>query len=584
MSASPTLPSQKPVKSYLSSLQFSITSPTPAPNSVFYQNTPALAPAKPTVATSQQQNNTPPVRPVAPSTHMSMPEPIDTSTSSYTSIVSNHNRPTSPISSTMHQRASAPTIPVASAYPPTYPNYSRQNSTPITLPLSSNDIASNGPYSHNTSPVQQNYNHITTPPPQQQQSYNNVPSTHHNYNNVPPTQQNYSNAPSTQQSYTPLPPLQSSYYNTSQQNYNGTPSAPPPSYNDQPSYHHTEPSYSTPTYGSSLPTQPSSVSTPLPPVSQSVHYYSSPTVPTMGSMPWNNQSSSTLTSIPLNNQSTSTLTSMPLKNQSSSTVSSKPLNQQQQQQQTSTTNPYFKKHPPKPVFSNSIMTLKPDEEGADEAEEEDEWDTLNPVSKRPPTPPAPAPTSDDESEYDYSDMIYDRRESDPESSDPFADTFAVKATKKSTIEPAAVATVEILDPTIVKRQLSTKIAVEPTSEIRVYEEKKSQEVVEIRKYEEKESEEIEPRFQTPIQHARPALLTSMESTPVFQQQPTPAPTPVFFSPPVVEKDVNATVYPTNILRAGAPPMMSANNPYNKKQQGKKKQKKKRNLKNISNFL
>ncbi|KAI8080343.1 hypothetical protein BDF21DRAFT_30024 [Thamnidium elegans] len=523
MSPAPSFLAQKPVKSYLSSqtykpeLQFSLTSPTPAPNSVFYQKTPALASAKPIV---QPQNTTsdatPAMRPTTSApTHMAMPEPIDTVSSSYTPVSSYHHSTTTPTSYSdpillqLQPRASTPNIPIVPAYTAnnntSYPNYQRQNSTPISLPLGANDMA---PY---IPPVQQNHNGSTPPV---QQSYNNsTPPAQQNYNNTPPAQPSYSHTPPTQQNYNTPPAY------TTQQSYNNTPAPVKPK-----------------SYLNSPPAQHSSV----PP--QTMQHHSAPLVPT---------------TVPLNNQTSST-----------------PLN-------TQATNPYFKKQASKPIFSNSVLTLKPDEEGEEEEEEEDEWDDMIPVTKRAPTPPPPskAVSSDDESEYDYSDMIYDRRQEEDSlelESDPFADSFAVKASKPT--EPA----IQILDPTVLSRQLSTKIAVEDkTSDtvddenqkdtiggVRTYEEKESEETEQqdgVRTYEEKESEEIEPvfsRFQTPIQQARPAF--TAESTPgsVYQQPPA------FFNNAIVEEDGNNTVYPTNILRAGAPPQMSASNPYNKIQRGK----------------
>lgn len=535
MSPAPSFLAQKPVKSYLSSqtykpeLQFSLTSPTPAPNSVFYQKTPALASARP-IVTVQPQNTTsdgatPAMRPTTSApTHMAMPEPIDTISSSYTPVSSYHHHATTPtsysdpISLQLQSRASTPNIPIVPAYTAnnntSYPNYQRQNSTPISLPLGANDMV---PYAH---PVQQHYNSGTPPP---QQSYNN--------SGTPPPQQSYNNSstPPAQQSYNSTPPAQ--------QNYNT-----PPAYTTQQSYNNTPAPVNPKSYPNSPPAQyvsvPPQTATPPPP----------PTVP-------------------LNNQTTSTVTSMPLNKQA-------------------TTNPYFKKQSskPKPVFSNSVLTLKPDEEGEEEEEEEeDEWDSMVPVTKRAPTPPPPSNaytgSSDEESEYDYSDMIYDRRQEEDSlelESDPFADSFAVKAVKPT--EPS----IRILDPTMLSRQLSTKIAIEDeisdtvderqtdtgSGAVRTYEEKESEEAEQqniVRTYEEKESEEIEPvfpRFQTPIQYARPVFTAENTPGPVYQQQSG------FFNHAIVEEGTNDTVYPTNILRAGAPPKMSASNPYSKKQRGK----------------
>ena len=234
----------------------------------------------------------------------------------------------------------------------------------------------------------------------------------------------------------------------------------------------------------------------------------------------------------------------------------------------SSTNPYYNRNEQqtKPVFSDPILSLKPDENKHDTTEED--WDDEITVIKTPPV----VVTSDAESDYDYSDMVYERREKDEpliEESDPFADRFAVEVPSTFTVlEPTLVDSLtrkpsKIEEPSGLVRQLS-KIAVEPK------EEKTAEDPELMRKYEEKESNEIEPKpnvesltFQTPIQTPmRHARTPSLMDTPPFVRQ---ASSPAFFVTPPVE-DEQAHVYPTNILKAGPP--SSENNVYSQKQGGK----------------
>lgn len=308
------------------------------------------------------------------------------------------------------------------------------------------------------------------------------------------------------------------------------------------------------------------------------------------------------------NESSSTPISLPLSpneilqnvfSQSNSNIASTPTPPPVIPTNTSTTNPYYKKQqqqqPKKSIFSDSFLSLKPDEDQHNGIVEEEEEDWDNVIIKRIHTPPVPAMAiSDNESDYDYSDMIYDRRKEDEptliEESDPFADSFAVEVPKPPTMVKTLDPTIQILDPTMLSRQLSTKTAVEEEAEKKAnlkmssqQEEKTAEEEQMKRKYEEKESEEIEPPtpfigFKTPIQHARTQSLggalaeNNNTPRPVYGHQQLSS--PAFFNYPqqslIEEELVENKVYPTNILKAG-PPVMSENNPYSKKQGGKKRE-------------
>lgn len=556
-------PSKIPVKSYLPSqtyqpeLQFSLASPSPVSSSVFYQKTPTSKPAiiVQSKTNPSYHNPTTSMADTDMSVHMNMPEPVDmtppTASKQDTNVV-------------QHQPRSS-IIPVVTPYPPTY---QRQDSPPISLPLSSNDISHNASYpqksssssNYNTtaSSVQQTYNH----PASVAHNFSNTPPATQIYNNIPPATQNYSSTPPTTQSFNNTPPATLSYKNTPTAAQSYTSSAPinynsqttPPvqqSFNVQHSF--TENIMSQQCLSASIRTQQHNLNPSAPD-----HQSFNATVPTSRYGTPVQQSSYSILPLEKYTQHPSAPAITTTQN---STSISMPLNKQEQEP---VNNPYFVKKQSIPVFSNSVLSLKPDEEQPEEQENDDDWDALPTFTKRVHTPPPPQTKSDDESEYDYSDMIYDRRK---EEADPFADSFAIP----SKVKPLE-SSIQIIDPTLLSRQLSTKIAVEDATEIEepapqnegitkndntvhMYEEKESDEVVKeekkVRTYEEKESEEIEPRaFLTPF--SRP-----MELTPNYQQQ-------LFFNTPVEE----VKVYPTNILRAGAPPRMSATNPYSKKQGGK----------------
>lgn len=567
-------PSKKPVKSYLPSqtyqpeLQFSVASPSPDSSSVFYQKTPITKPVvivKPqSKPSSSYHNATASTSDVDVPIHMNMPEPVAVTpptTSKKDTII------------LQPQPRTSSTIPIVTPYPPTY---QRKDSAPITLPLGTNDILQNASYpqkSYNNSsynitpPATQNYN--STAPAQQ--NYNTTPPATQNYNNTPPTQQSYNSTPPEPQIYNKNPmtsaPAQHSFNATTpaQQSYNSTPSEPQ-SYNSNPlASASTQHSFNATAlvqqnFSSSAPAHQSFNTSG--PAHQSFNLTAPPS---RYNTPVQHSSYSTLPpsiyNTPVQHSSYSTSPPGQYPQHHSAPViattkncasTSMPLNKQEQ---GPATNPYLNKKQSKPLFSNSVMTLKPDEEQPEEHEDDnDDWDILPAVTKRVHTPPPPPQTiSDDESEYDYSDMIYDRRNEDEVDpfADPFADSFAVPNLVK-TLEP----TIQILDPTVLSRQLSTKIAVEDVIEkeenvVPCEEIVKEEDVV--RTYEEKESEEIESR---PIQ--KPFLRT-VDKTPIYQQPP-------FFNHTPEEEEVK--VYPTNILRAGAPPRMSATNPYSKKQGGK----------------
>ncbi|KAG2200301.1 hypothetical protein INT47_000294 [Mucor saturninus] len=531
-------PSKKPVKSYLPSqtyrpeLQFTVSSPSPVSSSVFYQQTPV---AKPSVVTQPTYHN------ITTSTadadvpiHMNMPEPLD---------MTPPKPPQQDTRILQHQPRSSSTIPTVTPYPPTY---QRRDSAPISLPLGSNDILQNASYHQNNSNPTK-YNEVSPV----KQNYSHAPSVAHNYNNTVPVAQNFNNTPPTNQSYNNTPPATQNYNGTpsGMHNYNNNSSSSAPVAQDvripSPMGQNFNSKQSFGVNSASAPAQQQIFGLASHHNFDSSQNHSGTTPPSRYSTPIQNSSYSTL---PLEKYSQHH--SAPTNTTSRTYV----------QEQGSTTNPCFKKNQSKPVFSNSVLTLKPDEQQLEEHEDDDtnEWDTLPTATKRVHTPPPPPQAvSDDESEYDYSDMIYDRRKE--EEVDPFADSFAVPTIVK-TLEPS----IQIVDPTVLSRQLSTKIAVEdaveetepvvqikPTiedNEHRVHEEKASNEIVkevnEVRTYEEKESEEIEERpFQTPF--SRPMEIPHVNQTLIEAEE--------------------VKVYPTNILRAGAPPQMSATNPYSKKQ-------------------
>ena len=681
--------SKKPIKSYLSSerykpeLQFALASPTPSPSSVFYQKTPKITPSisplhaleTPKITTATAKDNTPlnnhnfygnnnsnshnassgnsninptspiimqPARPAftqpQPSqpastqptsqpiiNHMDMPIPTDVNPINYQPIVATTNN-SAPSSYSNHH---TPTVNVTSPdnhHQP--PQYSLHNPDPIVLPLAQ----------------QQHYNSapavipVAPPNPMYQNQQNGSNSSSSSY--FPPQQQQQ------QQSYpyqpirqsTSSPPVslplnsnamyQHSNYSQQQQQQQHLPTQQP-QYSFNSVYQSTPP----PQQQSQQSQQPP----PPPPQQRQQHYQS--TKPPLASA-----SSSSGFQLP----------PMPAFVSSSTTTAAASKSQPQKQNSTlALSNPYYKKQDDqkKPQFSNSTISLKPDEEQPNEhSDEEDDWDNIKSKKStyRPPTPIAVAVSDhsedddDKESEIDYSDMIYDRRnESNEEKQvvedqqgeekeqeeeeeeeeegdwedtaiDPFDDDFAVHVPKGSTATSATVVgdfrkkkssstvtsltpSLQILDPTILPTTTTTspppleeKIAVEK----RKPKQDKIEELVEDntpRQYVEKESEDIEPRPITP--HVRqpsmgsfiPPSSTSATSSSGSFYQPLQAQhqhqhlqNSYYNRPqstPLIELDLpedeSSKVYPTNILKAGAPPPpMSANNPYVKKQGSK----------------
>jgi hypothetical protein len=582
-------------KRYQPELQFAVASPTPEPSSVFYTKTPVVSNITPLLALNSQQfaSNTPskpivmqPVRPttVPPPTTVStntasnesirnhMPMPVPTDVSSYKPSSSNSNSAPSSYNNNTNR---PPAINVINSQPSAPPPFSPQKSDPIVLPLS-----------------QQQQQPTTS-------SYNN----HHNHNEPP------------------------AYFH-SNNNYNTHATAP---------YYHQQVRQDNTSPGLSLPLNPNNI----------VHNASS-----FHNQPYQHQPYPL--NPPISTSASSNGLQLPLKpvfassssNNSTNQPTSMPLNKLEQLQ-CKPTNPFLRKN--KPLFSNSVLSLKPDEEqpkrSDTEEDDDDDWDNIpvvvtSPTKNRAPTPiPVTAESNDDddddESEVDYSDMIYDRRneteeeinhkpveaeeeinhepveaeeegeeeESDDDGTwqdpavDPFADSFAVHLPKASTATSATITSdikspnkiatslsgsVQILDPTLAAASVSRK---KSTNKVAIEEEfKKEDKVAEEgdavtngpHQYEEKESEEIEVR---PPQHERSqsslgGYLRSTTDTPgpeyqhpaaFYNQSQQPAP-PTEFG--LLGQEEHMKVYPTNILKAGAPPLMSANNPYNKKQQGK----------------
>ncbi|KAI8889702.1 hypothetical protein K501DRAFT_88174 [Backusella circina FSU 941] len=241
----------------------------------------------------------------------------------------------------------------------------------------------------------------------------------------------------------------------------------------------------------------------------------------------------------------------------------------------------------KSAFSDSVLSLKPDESDVQkevkDENEEDEWDVVSPGQNNS--------ESDSESEYDYSDMIYDRR-SEP-TIDPFADSFAVSSGRTPrTTPPGSPKTISALieedlppvapktpivpkNPVMPKTPLTSKaktIIIEPNMMNASREDKVLDGEEEVRRHVEKESQEIEvtPRvkhayqtpkmdpvvYQTPATvyqtpHIDPAVYQTPHINPAVYQTPH-----INQSYPPVGEEIQQ-FFPTNILKAGAPPV----NPY-----------------------
>ncbi|KAI8645311.1 hypothetical protein BD408DRAFT_429839 [Parasitella parasitica] len=605
---------KKPVKSYLQperykpELQFSLASPTPSPSSVFYEKTPKLSPAisplpaletakasTPSIQNSNEPlniqknydngtcsnnsngNNVPPSpivmqpsrpafnsQPPRPLNRMEMPFPTDVNPANFRPIAANHSAPS--LYNDHHHHSEYPpnksdpivlplsqqpqqhynTIPAAILAPPPSPLYQKNESDAACFPQHIQQQQQSYPYQ----PMRQN-----TPSPAISLPFNSNAIYHHSKYSQQPQQQ-------------PFQPI-----------YQAT---PPP----QPQYQSTKPSFvpASSSGGFQLPSMPTSAS--------------------------------------FNNAKTTT----------------------KQNSTFSPTNPYYKKQDKeKSKFSNSTISLKPDEEQPheheDEGEDEDDWDNVNPerktslgsstpvASTATPTASTLADVNDDdkESEIDYSDMIYDRRNESTEEGndvkddedkddnwedtavDPFDDDFAIHVSKESMATSAIVVgdsgkqrassvvtnlapAIQILDPTLaVTPTLSLPLSI---SKIAVEKRKPPQDKVEdlfegkstSHQYVEKESEEIEHR---PIAlHSRRQSMGAYLSPSTYG---TPIPGPSSHQPlqhqyqhqqlfynnrpqstPLIELDLQedeqSKVYPTNTLKAGAPPsVMSPDNPYVKKQ-------------------
>jgi hypothetical protein len=552
----------------------------------FTSNTPSkpvvMQPTRPTTAPPAVSNtsSSEPVR-----NHMAMPVPIDVSPYKPITTSSNNNSAPSSFNNNNRPLAINVTNPQPSAPPPPF---SPQKSDPIVLPLSQN------PPLIPTSPYNNHHHHN-----------NELPVYFHNSNANP-----VSSAPATHTTTAAVP-----YYHQQIRQDTASPGVSLPLNTNN--IVHNASSFHNQSYPPQQSTYP-----PKPPITST-----------------NSSSGFQLPPAPIfaSDSSTNQPTSMPLNKQDQ---------QQQHQLQRRSTNPYLQK---KPLFSNSVLTLKPDEEqpkrsDTEEEDDDDDWDNIPVVAlstkNRTPTPIPTNVESDDESEVDYSDMIYDRR-NEPEEEvnpkeaeievevenesgddddnddnepwqdpavDPFADNFAVHVPKASTATSAAVTgdikssgkmttslsnSVQILDPTLtavtVSRKKSTnKVATEENElkkEDKVAEEHEQRDAVVNgpHQYEEKESEEIEVRPPLPPQHARSrsSLGNYLRPTdmatpaPIYQHQHQMSTPAAFYnqSTPSIQVDLlsreeQLKVYPDNILKAGAPPPMSANNPYNKKQQGK----------------
>jgi hypothetical protein len=295
-----------------------------------------------------------------------------------------------------------------------------------------------------------------------------------------------------------------------------------------------------------------------------------------------------------NNNNTSTPTSH-VKNASQSSIPPKPTRPLPSTQPLASTAslPVETKARPvsqKSAFSDSVLSLKPNEsdmQHVQKDEDEDEWDVVSHDKSKS--------ESDTESEYDYSDMIYDRR-NEP-SSDPFADSFAVssdrtpRATPPGSPKTSSTFIEEDLLPVAPKTPIVPKapampktpptskaktIIIEPNMMSALREDKVLDGEVEQRRHVEKESQEIEvsPKinraYQTPkmdpVVYQTPAPIYQTPA-PIYQ---TPAPIyqtphidPAVYQTPHMNQDYPPTndemqqYFPTNILKAGAPPV----NPY-----------------------
>lgn len=616
-------------KRYQPELQFSVASPIPEKSSVFYSKTPVISnsappptinghaftsnapsnpivmqPVRPTVTspppTETNANTSEPVR-----NHMSMPVPTDVSP--YKPVATNTNSSAVPSSSSSNIRPPATNV-TSHSTPPT--PYSSQKSDPIVLPLSQQH------HYHQTPPVP------VAPPAASTPSHNN---THHlNHNESLAYFQNSNNydtnSPVTSKMAIHTPAITASTATT-------TAATTAPYYHQQVRHQdNASPSASLPLNPNNIVQNASSYPNqhyqqqqsypPKPPITTSAcnNGFQLPPMPVFESSYGN--SAKQPTSMPLNKQ-----------------------DQHQHHLPHNNINSSLDKK--KPLFSNSVLMLKPDEEQTQqnvteqEEEDDDDWDnepvSTSTIRNRVPTSNHMHSTSDsdDESEVDYSDMIYDRRddsekeigpkeakkeaESEAESEDgsdaddddddetwvdpavdPFADSFSVSLHKASTAtsttladdtksrtetDPSLSSSIQILDPTLAA---PSSISQKRSKEDKVAEETEERPAVTNgpHQYEEKESTEIEvrppahgisqsslsgflrPDMATPGPVYRHQNQTSSQAT-FYTQSQQQVPVDPFDS---LSEEEQLKVYPTNILKAGAPPIMSTHNTYNKIQQ------------------
>ncbi|KAI8367090.1 hypothetical protein BD560DRAFT_400067, partial [Blakeslea trispora] len=259
------------------------------------------------------------------------------------------------------------------------------------------------------------------------------------------------------------------------------------------------------------------------------------------------------------------------------------------------------------MYSDSVLSLKPDEnhdhnhaKGNSNTSSDNDNTVDHPRDRllnRPPTPMEPTTIehthfSDEDSEIDYSDMIYQRKDNDclvdpvtdttkddpndhierdegdgsededdgwkDTAIDPFADVFDIQESNDPNRTTATIANLDdntdekkpalkVLDPTLISRKVS-KVSPENHSTAKAIPDGP-------RRYEEKESNEIEIR--SPQYSLTPAQPPNIQYSGLHPQ-------------PLVELDLLAheeqpVVLPTNTLRASKPPPMSPTNPYHKSQ-------------------
>lgn len=512
---------KKPVKSYVSTqsyrpeLRFNLSTPGPTHSSVFNEETPKITPNQiPSTndirhhdfyGQSSVNASTPIVmQPIKNNTvkqqaHISMPEPINTINYS-TPIISS----------------------------PTPPAFSPRRSDPVVLPLQHPPVIPIVP------PTNTDNNQHNNPPPIFNHSNSFPSNTNPTYNNGYPN----NGYTATTSGYS---------FNSNNTNYN---SYSPSNYMSNGYPNNNNAAFSTTTNSQQVYSSPSRVTTnntslPLNPTDIVQNAATYPEKEAVIKPPISTTTSSSGLQLP------------PMPAFKSSTPAPSTLK---------STNPYNNKM----KYSNSVLSLKPDEDdktatkGKEHSEDDDDdWDVVKPIHNRPPTPAKENTFDDDDSSYDYSDMIYSRKDGHhvteeeddddwvDQAIDPFADNFTIEVAANATTatilaeetkikeekRPSVVTTlqptIEILDPTLLTMRDEKTV------------EEKQMDATVVRQYEEKESNEIEVYTQ-----------------PMFTPRPYPISTP---QPPLIELDLPENkVYPTNVVKAGAPPKMSESNPYNSK--------------------